>query len=122
MITEHIEQHRILMDGSITLAHFVEAHAARQRALEEFERQHEFRQSQDLEVVKSSLNPALYDRDLQRLKTCRIVGSGQWLLGQKEYNSWIDASDKTTRLLWIQGIPGAGKLFKCLSSTGIHHY
>lgn len=113
MITENVGQHRILMDGSITLAHVVEAHAARQRAFKEFERQHQFRQSQDLEAVKSSLSPALYDRDLQRLKTCRIVGSGDWLFSQKEYNTWIDVSDKTSRLLWLQGIPGAGKLFKC---------
>lgn len=109
VITENVEKHRILMDGSTTLAHIVEAHAARQRDLQEFERQHEFRQRQDLEAVKSSLSPVIYDRDLQRLKACRVVRSGDWLSDQEEYNHWIDSSNETSRLLWLQGIPGAGK-------------
>lgn len=110
MITENVKEHKLLLDDSITLAHVVEAHAARQRAFEEFERQYEFRQRQDLEAVKSSLGPVLYDRDLQRLKARRVVQSGDWLLGQEEYNHWRDPSDKASRLLWLQGIPGAGKL------------
>lgn len=112
MITENVKKHKVLMDDSITLAHVVEAHAARQRAFDEFERQHEFRQRQDFEAVKSSLNPVLYDRDLQRLKTRRVVRSGDWLLDHEEHKSWIDPSDKTTRLLWLQGIPGAGKPYR----------
>ncbi|KAL1870875.1 hypothetical protein Daus18300_004964 [Diaporthe australafricana] len=109
LITENIEKHRIPMDGSITLAHVVGAHAARQQAFQEFEIQQEFRQRQDLEAVKSSLGPVLYDRDLQRLKASRIVRSGDWLLDQEEYNQWTDPSDKTSRLLWLQGIPGAAR-------------
>jgi len=119
VITESIEKHKMLMDGSITLAHVSEAHTARQHALEEFERQQEFRLRQDLESVKSSLGPVLYDRDLQRLKTLRVIRSGAWLLDQGEYTKWYEPSDKTTRLLWLQGIPGAGKTF--LSSTVIEN-
>lgn len=109
VITENVKQHKLLMDDSITLANVVEAHAVRQRAFEEFEMQHEFRKRQDLEAVKSSLSPVLYDRDLQRLKARRIIQSGHWLLDQEEYNHWIDTSDEASRLLWLQGIPGAGK-------------
>ncbi|KAJ0114753.1 hypothetical protein J7T55_004494 [Diaporthe amygdali] len=119
VITENIEKHRILMDGSITLAHVLEAHVARQRAFEEFERQHDFRQRQDLEAVKFSLSPALYDRDLQHLKSHRVVRSGDWLLDQEEYTLWTNPSHKTSRLLWLQGIPGAGKTF--LSSSIIEN-
>lgn len=116
VITENIEKHRILMDGSITLAHIIEAHAARQRAFEEFDRQHDFRQRQDLEAAKYSLSPVLYDRDLQRLKACRVVRSGEWLLDQEQYINWIDPSDKKSRLLWLQGIPGAGEPYVCCHS------
>jgi hypothetical protein len=98
------------MNGSVTLAHVVEAHEARQRAFEEFERQHAFRQRQDFEAVRSSLNPVLYDSALERLKARRVVRSGSWLSSQEEYNHWLEPSNKTSRLLWLQGIPGAGML------------
>lgn len=114
MITENVKEHKLLMDDSITFANVVEAHAARQKAFEELERQHEFRQRQDLEAVKSCLGLILYDRERQRLKACQVVQSGDWLSEQEQYNHWIDPSDKASRLLWLQGIPGAGK------SPGIH--
>ena len=97
------------MDGSVTLAHVVEAYEARQRAFVEFERQHAFRQRQDLEVVKSSLSPVLYDQDLGRLKTRRVIRSGDWLSDEGDYNRWVDPLNETSRLLWL--IPGAGMLY-----------
>ncbi|TLD14961.1 hypothetical protein PspLS_10833 [Pyricularia sp. CBS 133598] len=37
----------------------------------------------------------------------RLEGSGQWLLGNKSFQSW--RSESTSSVLWLHGIPGSGK-------------
>ncbi|KAL2680380.1 hypothetical protein Neosp_007978 [[Neocosmospora] mangrovei] len=108
-IQGNMTQHRNLMSEEATLEHLMEAQKARKRALEEYERQFEFQQRQEFDLVRNSLNARLYDQDLERLKSHAGHGSGIWLEGHPAYQKWIDVQDNSPRLLWLQGIPGAGK-------------
>jgi hypothetical protein len=98
------------MNDEATLAHLVQAQADRERALEEYEHQFEFRQLQEFDMVRSSLNARLYDQDLESLKARASCGSGNWLEDHVTYRTWMDVQSKSPRLLWLQGIPGAGKV------------
>jgi hypothetical protein len=37
--------------------------------------------------------------------------SGRWLLSRQQVKSWLDFRSTGKPLLWIRGIPGAGKVF-----------
>lgn len=100
----------MLMQGKVTLAHIIEVDEGRKLALQEYERAHESEDRRALDSVISSLNPVLYDKDLERLSSNCAVGTGHWLSGNSSYIKWRDAVDDSSRLFWIQGIPGAGKL------------
>ncbi|KAM0492509.1 hypothetical protein ACHAP8_009864 [Fusarium lateritium] len=80
----------------------------RERDLEEYERQFEFRQLQEFEMVRNSLNARLYDQDLESLKRRASLGSGDWLEQHLTYQKWINMQDNSSKLLWLHGIPGAG--------------
>lgn len=109
VIQRNMSQHRSLMNDEATLAHLVQAEKDRNRDLEEYERQFDFRQFQEFETVRNSLNARLYDQDLESLKRRASYGSGGWLEENYAYKQWIDFQDKSSRLLWLQGIPGEGQ-------------
>ncbi|RKL25837.1 hypothetical protein BFJ72_g13955 [Fusarium proliferatum] len=109
VIQRNMSQHRSLMNDEATLAHLVQAEKDRNRDLEEYERQFDFRQFQEFEMVRNSLNARLYDQDLEFLKRRASHGSGGWLEEDNAYKQWINFQDKSSRLLWLRGIPGAGQ-------------
>ncbi|KAI5458921.1 hypothetical protein BGZ63DRAFT_361273 [Mariannaea sp. PMI_226] len=111
VIQDNMAKHRMLMQSEVTLASITEAHDARTRALREYERSHQFQQRQDFEMILASLTPHLYDQDLEQFRERCIVESGSWLMNHAQYQKWFDASDDSTRLLWFEGIPGAGKTY-----------
>ncbi|KAK7698936.1 hypothetical protein SLS57_012494 [Botryosphaeria dothidea] len=113
VILENIKKHAMLMQGEVTLAHIIEVDEGRKLALQEYERAHESEDRRALDSVISSLNPVLYDKDLERLSSNCAVGTGHWLSGNSSYIKWRDAVDDSSRLFWIQGIPGAGKSYLC---------
>jgi hypothetical protein len=39
----------------------------------------------------------------------KAPGFGQWLLGHEKMKAWLDAERCDSELLWLKGIPGAGK-------------
>jgi hypothetical protein len=40
-----------------------------------------------------------------------IPGTGRWILEQPEIKTWLDRSQKTVPMIWLNGKPGAGQLF-----------
>ena len=97
------------MFNEVSLEHITEAHDARTAALGHYERTREFQERQDFEAVDAYIHPRLYDRELDRLRRTRCKGTGSWLQKEKVLCSWLDPDDTTTRLVWLQGIPGAGR-------------
>jgi hypothetical protein len=108
VIRQNMERHRLLLDNQATLSHITEAHAARVRAYREHEDAYEFQQRQDFATVKSSLNPQLYDDELERLRVTCTVEAGEWLKRKEFFSLWSDPNNLLDRLLWLEGIPGSG--------------
>jgi hypothetical protein len=96
------------MNSEVTLENVVQAYEARRRAYQESERTHDFQEWQNFECVRTAISPYLYDNDLEALSRECQVESGQWLEEEDDFKKWSDPNDQSSRVFWLQGIPGAG--------------
>ncbi|KAG5654814.1 hypothetical protein KAF25_011001 [Fusarium avenaceum] len=111
VIAQNIEKHRLLLCNEITLNDVLEAHTARQKALEHYAEAREFQERQDFHSMETYIRPPSYDEDLDRIRNGRCEGTGSWLLQDKQFINWAEGKDKAPQILWLQGIPGAGKTY-----------
>jgi hypothetical protein len=109
LVATNIEQHGLLMFNEVNLEHIIKAHDARKAALDHYERTQEFQERQDFEAVETYIRPRLYDNELDRLRRTRCRDTGRWLQKEKTLYDWLDSVDAATKLVWLQGIPGAGR-------------
>lgn len=60
----------------------------------------------------TGISPVWYDEKLNYVESRVCDGTGKWLLRDPIFSSWLTGSTsvKHPRLLWLQGIPGAGML------------
>ncbi|KAK3987161.1 hypothetical protein QBC44DRAFT_271432 [Cladorrhinum sp. PSN332] len=118
VITKNIENHALLLYNELTLADIIAAHEFRQKALKEFEDSKDFRDRQDFDSLKSYISPPNYDSRLAEIDVDRCEGTGGWLLSDPSFTKWLDSASSTENVLWLQGIPGAGKTY--LAFTVVH--
>lgn len=109
VITENIEKHKLLLCNEITLNDILEAHTARKKALEHYTETREFQERQDFHSIEAYIRPPAYDEDLDRIRNNRYEGTGSWLVQDQQFVTWVDGKQKPPQVLWLQGIPGAGK-------------
>ncbi|KAI9654330.1 MAG: hypothetical protein M1821_006646 [Bathelium mastoideum] len=115
-IMANISRHRDLIDVEMNASNVVEAKAAREID----------RIGYDLfkcvEVTKW-LSPADVNDNLERLRTCHLKGTGDWLFKEHRLKAWMTGQQK---LFWVYGIPGCGKSVLCsclierLQTSGAH--
>ena len=91
------------------MEHIQAEHRERLRALEHFERTEKFHQRQEFEIIKADISPKNYEDAIYHLRHRVLVGTGKWLVRDPQFIKWLDVSENLTRLLWLQGIPGAGE-------------
>ena len=108
VVTTNIKQHTHLMRREVQFNHLQEAHEARCRSLEHFESTKKVQQRQEYQAIKTDISPRSYDANLNWLqgRTCKETGG--WLLKDPDFAKWLDFSQHSARLFWLQGIPGAG--------------
>ncbi|KAL5597283.1 hypothetical protein FOBRF1_011076 [Fusarium oxysporum] len=109
VIAENIEKHRLLLCNEITLNDILEAHTARKKALEHYAETREFQERQDFSSMETYIRPPSYDEDLDRIHNSRCEGTGSWLVQDQQFVNWVEGKEKSPQVLWLQGIPGAGK-------------
>jgi hypothetical protein len=109
LVATNIERHGLLMFNEVSLEHITKAHDARDAALDHYERTRDFQERQDFEAVDTYIRPRLYDDEQDRLRRTYCKDTGRWLQREKTLYNWLDPTDAATRLVWLQGIPGAGK-------------
>ncbi|KAI0535309.1 hypothetical protein GGR58DRAFT_529608 [Xylaria digitata] len=103
---ENIQQEHGCRKNSINTSSF-EALIAKTRRLEYYR-------------IMASLNPCGYNNTLYRLDSLHCQGTGSWLFESQPFLDWIKDSQKDPRrILWLKGIPGAGKIV--LSSAIVNH-
>ncbi|KAK8112930.1 Nacht domain protein [Apiospora sp. TS-2023a] len=117
VVARSIQNHVQLLRHSVSLEDIRQAHYARQRQFEEFEASAKARRQQEFNSIKTDISPVFYDNTLDDFLGRTYEGTGDWLMADATFLRWLDHSDDAFKLLWIQGIPGAGKTF--LSSIAV---
>ena len=104
----HIERHALLMRNKVRLEHIREEHEARHRALEHFERTERPHRRQEYNTIRETISPKMYEEEFYRIRGRICEGTGRWLLRDATFTKWLQNAEKSMRLIWLQGIPGAG--------------
>lgn len=105
----HIERHTLLMRNEVRLEHIQAEHDARVRALEHFEKTERSLQRQEYQNIKTDISPRSYEDGLDRLRARRCEGTGKWLKRDAAFSKWLDTTETSPKVLWLQGIPGSGE-------------
>lgn len=116
VIIDNITKHKSLMDSQVNLANIVEAEVARAQSYKVFEQIHDSQLRSDFEQVKSALSANLYDDELEKFQGNHLIPSNapSWLENLSQFQDWLNPTCSSSRLLWLQGIPGAGTCFSRL--------
>lgn len=96
-----------------------EEHDFRAKSLAHFDHETDFQELQKFQTLKTRVSPRIHDDRLDWLLNRSSKASAAWLINDSIFQGWLDTSNPTVRLLWLQGIPGAGKLTLSLNSTGL---
>jgi len=96
------------MRNEVRLEHVQAEHDARVRALEHFESTERAFQRQEYQDIKTDVSPRSYEEKLDWLHARRCDGTGRWLKRDAAFAKWLDITDTSTKVLWLQGIPGSG--------------
>ncbi|KAI9708610.1 MAG: hypothetical protein M1820_003828 [Bogoriella megaspora] len=115
IVVEHIKRVTLLLRTEVNLEHIQAEYQVRLRALEHFERTEKSHMRQEFASIKADISPMSYEDTLYHIQHRVLKGTGTWLLKEPHFVKWLDSSSSGTKLLWFQGIPGAGKTY--LSST-----
>ncbi|ETS84159.1 hypothetical protein PFICI_02184 [Pestalotiopsis fici W106-1] len=104
-----IERHRLMMRDKVLFEHILQEHEARRRDLDYYEAKENDERRKEYNTIMTRIAPQKYHTKLSTVRSQVCKGSGDWLLRDSTFATWLDPADKTSRLLWLQGIPGAGK-------------
>ena len=63
------------------------------------------------QTIQASIDPRLYDVKLDSLRGRACPATSKWLALDASFRQWMDISAPWSKILWLQGIPGAGKTF-----------
>lgn len=108
-ILSDLDRHKELVDREASTTHIAEARAARQAAQKAEETTRAYREKQNLLQIKIWLGPVDYDAFLAKLRSPYSTITGLWFVQENGVQEWLDKTDNSKRLLWLTGIPGAGK-------------
>lgn len=108
-MVSNIERHTALIRNEVTLQHIREEYEARAKSLAHFDQETEFQELQKFQTLRTRASPHIYDDRLDWLLNRSCKGSAKWLVSDKSFLEWLDMSNPTLQLLWLRGIPGAGK-------------
>jgi hypothetical protein len=114
-LKDNMERHRRLVESQASIVQFEESQKARKLA------ESQFRELQDVFVRRrwsevqgwlSAYNSKIQHQLCTKAKE-ECPGSGQWRLTDVRFQKWSDLVYCSTPLLWLNGIPGAGKTILC---------
>ena len=107
---KHIQRHSTLMRDEVTLQKIRDEHDATQKAFEHYEAEACFRLRRDFDSNLTRISPRMYYSRLSRLRSTTCEGTGEWLSKDGILVDWMDMTNSSTKVVWLQGIPGSGKV------------
>ena len=108
LVRAQIQRHTLLLRREVGLEHIQEAHDAQLQALEHYEKTEKSFRRQEYQSVKTNISPRTYEDKLDSFHARVCQGTGRWLLRDTTFAKWLDKADASMKILWLQGIPGAG--------------
>ncbi|KAK4220845.1 hypothetical protein QBC38DRAFT_493303 [Podospora fimiseda] len=110
-IKENMARHRRLLAEGIAFVQLEELNIIRRDAQRRFEVERQAEVDRRRKETISWLNPYNSQLTLEKYREARIScpDAGGWLLKIARFRGWFDPTFCTEPLLWITGIPGAGK-------------
>ncbi|KAI5800428.1 hypothetical protein DFH27DRAFT_82123 [Peziza echinospora] len=113
-ILQNMSRHKRLVENEASIIHFQEFQASRrdaELAFQRLEKAEEKRQRHEILqwlCINGESNPST---DYEKYCAIRrgYPESGKWLAGCNEFQEWAFSGNTTLQLLWLYGIPGAGK-------------
>jgi hypothetical protein len=108
LVKTHIERHALLMRNEVRLEHIREEHDTRLRAFEHFMNAEKSHRLQQFYAIKADMSPRMYNDKLNWFHSRVCEGTGTWLFQDDVVKDWVDVSIGSSRVVWLQGIPGAG--------------
>jgi hypothetical protein len=108
IVRAQIRRHTLLLRREVGLEHIQEAQNAQLQALEHYEKNEKSSRRQEYHSLKTDVSPRRYEDKLDSFHARVYQGTGQWLLRDTAFAKWLDKVDMSLKILWLQGIPGAG--------------
>lgn len=98
------------MRDEVCFEHIRDGHDTHLMAVEAFHNSERANRLQEFLAIKIDISPRSYDDKLNWYHGRVCAGTGTWLLKNEVFKDWLDAvGDERERILWLQGIPGAGQ-------------
>jgi hypothetical protein len=110
-VFRNIERSKQLLLTSGDIAHFQEAQEARLKFQDYIREQRDRAGIERKFRVRSWLKPHLHitqHHDLRKVRQ-HYPKTTKWIFQELAWKDWLRRSRDTTRVLWLSGIPGAGK-------------
>jgi len=113
-----MREHMILIQSQATITQFTEVLRTQEVAKAALKNQEEAELHRRREVVRQWLSAANCEADQETFANMRkkYPGTGHWLFTHNKFSSWYDPMYCLTHMLWLSGIPGAGR------SNSMHGY
>jgi hypothetical protein len=119
-IIESLTRHSDLVDKEATSIDIAEARVWRMRAQEELEDRERdkglLQLNRSINWLRTEDSLQLPDDDLYRFSETRLKGTCKWILRDKIIVDWRK-DDEHNPLVWLNGMPGAGKFAACRISA-----
>ncbi|KEZ43202.1 hypothetical protein SAPIO_CDS4876 [Scedosporium apiospermum] len=114
---QNFKRHKSLIESQATLAQFEEICSIRKQQAEQLTFQREEAVKRRAQAVRAWLAAESMTVHQDHFSALRheYPGSGEWILKKNRVRQWLDVGSAAGPLLWLTGIPGAGKTF--LAST-----
>jgi hypothetical protein len=111
VLLQQLRRHQRLVESQANIIHFEQSLKARETAELLLKECREAEKKRQIDVVRTWLASPNIEVDQQTYSFFRKddPNSGKWLLTTPKFRSWFDPDFCSAPLLWISGIPGAGK-------------
>ena len=107
-MTSHIQRHKDLLRNEVRLEHIQAEYEFRRKAMEHFERTEGSHQHQEYQNLRANIAPRTYEEKLQYLDDRSCQDAGSWLIKHTDFRNWVNQSNTSHQVLWLDGIPGSG--------------
>ena len=129
-ILDNLSRHRQLIYEQATLTNFQQQHLFfQQYELDGEERKKRFEKQEEEDLRKkyievrewfSAARSTVEDHDT--FCRSRAAGTGEWILTEEKVQNWMELDVPESSILWLSGIPGAGKCYTFQTSLHFKKY